>query len=128
MAETLIRERFQSGPLLLDECAIEERSISEIRVADKATLRLVDLTAPLFAIGGSTQIMADPDYKAPNLWSLELHNHPGNFDGLYFSSRFTNLPAVALYERIEVERSRTLRLKDDPRLAPFLDKYEIALI
>jgi hypothetical protein len=128
MAETLVRDAFQTGPLVLDEFEIADRSISTLGVAGRTDLTLVDLTAPLFPIGGSSAISAVSDYFAPNRWSKAFYDHPEEYDGLYFLSRFSNMPSVALFDRVEATLGETMRLSADPRLPAFLDRYQIALV
>lgn len=128
MAETLVRDAFQTGPLVLDESEIAERSISTLGIAGRTDLMLVDLTAPLFPIGGTSVISACTDYFAPNHWSKGFFDHPKEYDGLYFLSRFSNLPSVALFDRVETTVDETIKLLADPRLPDFLDRYNIALV
>jgi len=128
LAETLIRDRFATGPLVIDEAEITECSISTLGVAGKPDLLLADLTAPLFPIGGSAAIASVSNYQAPNRWSKALYDHPKMYDGLYFLSRYSNMPSVALFDRVEVTVEQTIRLTADPRLPTFLERYDIAVV
>ncbi|MFC4932864.1 RES family NAD+ phosphorylase [Massilia sp. GCM10023247] len=128
MAETLIRERFESGPLILDEAEITSRSVSRLGIVDRTQLSLVDLTAALFPIGGTSAITSTSAYQASNAWSRAFHTHPAEYDGLYFRSRYSNLPSVALFDRVEATVEGTTLLSTDPRLVAFLEKYQIGLV
>jgi hypothetical protein len=128
MAETLIRNRFESGPLLLDHEEISSRSISALGLSSRTDLTLVDLTMPLFPVGGNAEIASTSDYTVPNRWSKAFYDHPAEYDGLYFYSRYTNMPSVALFDRVDVTVERTTALLSDPRLSDFLDRYEIGVI
>jgi hypothetical protein len=128
MAETLIRNRFESGPLILDKIEITSRSISMLGLASRTDLTLVDLTAPLFALGGSAAIASVSDYTAPNSWSKAFYDHPAEYDGLYFYSRYSNMPSVALFDRVDATVEGTTTLLSDPRLSDFLERYDIGVI
>ena len=58
-----------------------------------------------------------------------MYAHPGNFDGIYFQSRYSNEPCVALFDRVEaVVRGMPTPLLAMPELDVFLDKYQIAVL
>jgi hypothetical protein len=128
LAETVIRDRFQTGPLVIDEAEITDRSISTLGVKGRSDLLLADLTAPLFPIGGSTAITSVSEYDIPNKWSKALNDHPKGYDGLYFFSRYSNMPSIALFDRVDVTVEKTTKLEADFRLPTFLDRYDIAII
>ena len=104
------------------------------RVEIVREVRVVDLTGP-----GLAQIRADGrlttgDYRVAQRWSLALHNHPDQPDGLIWRSRFD--PAricLAVYERARASiRTVSIGSLADPGfasdLAASLDRYSIALI
>lgn len=132
MAETLIRDRFAgaSYPLELDLSALRERSISRIqRDVPTSLLNLVDLTADMFALGADASLTTDADYSDANLWSLAIHEHPKNYDGVVYLSRYTGGTAIAIFDRVEMmARSLPTPLERAPELASFLDRYQIALL
>jgi hypothetical protein len=128
LAETVIRDRFQTGALVIDEFEITDRSISTLGLVSRSDLLLADLTAPLFAIGGSAAIASVSEYEIPNQWSKALHDHPKGYDGIYFLSRYSNMPSVALFDRVDVSVEQTTKLEIDSRLPAFLDRYDIAIV
>lgn len=128
LAETVIRDRFQTGALVIDESEITDRSISTLGIVGRTDLLLADLTAPLFAIGGSAAIASVSDYEIPNQWSKALYDHPKEFDGVYFFSRYSNMRSVALFDRVDVTVEQTTKLELDSRLPAFLNRYEIAIV
>lgn len=128
VAETVIRDQFQTGALEIEEEELAAKSISRIGVADRAELTLVDLTAPLFAIGGSTEIASVGDYATTNAWSRAFYELPASYDGLYYPSRYSNLPSVALFDRVDALVLATIPLMSDVRLGPFLDDNGILLV
>lgn len=130
MAETLIRARFAgaSAPLVLEESRLRLRCLSLLTPA-APPLRLADLSAPLFGLGFSTQVLATPDYLAPNLWSRAVHDHPARFDGIYFVSRYANQASVALFDRTRMTvRGAPVPLLECAQLEEFLHQHEIALV
>jgi hypothetical protein len=130
MAETVIRDRFQyqSAPILLSESMLGERSLSLLAPVSGTILRLADLTQPLFTLGFTAQILSDPDYTAPNAWSMAIFGHPQQLDGIYFRSRYANAPSVAVFDRCQLRQlGPAIPLPAFPELGPFLDQYEIGL-
>ena len=112
------------------ELSVRGRSRVEI-VCD---LRVVDLTGP-----GLAQICADGrlttgDYMVAQQWSLALHQHPDQPDGLMWRSRFDlSRFCLAVYERARISL-RTLPVGSlaDPsyasHLVSILDEYGFGLI
>ena len=130
MAETVIRDRFQhqSAPILLSESMLGERSLSLLSPVSGTILRLADLTQPLFTLGFTAQILSDPDYTAPNAWSMAIFGHPQQLDGIYFRSRYANAPSIAIFDRCQLRQlGPAIPLPAFPELGPFLDAYEIGL-
>jgi hypothetical protein len=130
MAETVIRDRFAgaAAPLVIEESRLRLRCLSLLAPASQ-TLRLADLSAPLFGLGFSTQVLATPDYLAPNLWSRALHDHPARVDGIYFVSRYANAASVALFDRVRVAaRGAPVPLLECEQLERFLGEHDIALV
>lgn len=112
------------------ELAARGRSRVEI-VRD---LRVVDLTGP-----GLAQIRADGrlttgDYTVAQRWSLALHEHPDQPDGVIWTSRFDpSRVCLAVYDRARLSiRTVPIGGLADPRfaadLAVILDRYSIGLV
>lgn len=131
MFETLIRNRYENGalPLLIEHSELYLRSVSSIGLGSARVLRLADFSQSLAPLGGNSIVMSVNDYTAPNAWSLAVFEHPDNFDGIYFQSRYSNEPCVALFDRVEaVVRGMPTPLLAMPELDVFLDKYQIAIL
>ncbi|SAK75067.1 RES domain protein [Caballeronia temeraria] len=133
MAETLMRGRFRDVdagmPHVIDEKAITDRCVAVLEMEIARTLRLADLTQPLWQFGFDTQVLSTPDYFAPNRWSAALHDNDAMVDGIYFQSRFANSVSVALFgDRASlVQRGTSVPLIDHPDLPAFLDRFNIGI-
>jgi hypothetical protein len=104
------------------------------RVEIRRELRVVDLTGP-----GLAQIRADGrlttgDYRVAQKWSLAMHQHPDEPDGLIWPSRFDpSRVCLAVYDRARtsIQTVPIGSLTDRSfasDLAAILDRYGIALI
>lgn len=130
MFETIVRDKFQGKtlPLLIDESALSNRSVSQIGLSDPRALRLADFTASLTTVGGSTAIMAIDTYDIPNQWALGVFLHYEKLDGIYFQSRFSNDFCVALFHHAPaVLRGAPVSLLAAPELDAFLTQFNIAI-
>lgn len=128
LAETVIRTKLQ-GSLMIEERELEERMYSRLGCATQPVLKLADLTKDLFAIGADMQICSTGQYDVPNRWSDALYHHPSQFDGIYYASRYTNRPAVAIFDRVRMDRrGGSVHLSEAPEVAELLDAYSIALV
>lgn len=130
VAETIIRNRFAGGalPLQIEEREISSRSIAKLTTAS-GHLRLADLAQPLVHLGGSAQILSDPNYLIPNRWSLAIEGHPEGVDGIYFISRYANQASVAIFDRtLLTQDGLSIKLIDSPEMAAYLDRYDIGLL
>jgi hypothetical protein len=127
MAETIIRNRFNSAAPVLSEEYIASRNIATLTALDQDELTLVDLREPLWPIGGSLEISSTSDYSGPNAWSKALHDLPDEYDGICFPSRYSNMASIVLFDRVNVDEVATSPLRSDPRLSDFLKKYDIKL-
>lgn len=130
VAETVIRDRFFGGalPLQIEEREVVSRRLSILK-SPAGRLTLVDLTQPLLHLGGNAQILTDPDYTGPNLWSLALQQHPARVDGIFFTSRYANAGSVAVFDHVPLEPvGQPAELASWPAMAAYLDRYDIGLI
>ncbi|MES2760138.1 MAG: RES family NAD+ phosphorylase [Pseudomonadota bacterium] len=102
--ETIVRDRFAGVPvpLLIEQTEFDTRSISRVVTDPARPLRLVDFTQPLAPFGASTLIMSVNDYEGPSLWSEAVHDNVNNLDGIYFTSRFSGEPCVAVFDRVSL--------------------------
>lgn len=127
--ETLIRDTFHGQPLpfLLDEQEVASRAFTRLCTKNGDPLILADLTTGLTWLGGDARIWTTADYTNPNLWSKAVHGHPGNFDGLLFISRFSQEPAIAIFDRVGiVSVGMPAELIRSRNVAAFFDKYNIS--
>jgi len=133
MAETIMRGRYQGRdvrmPHVIAENEITERSVAHLGFEEARVLRLADLTQPLWNLGFDGRVVTVNDYTAPNLWGAAIHDNPGQFDGIYFVSRFANQPSMAFFSdrAALVRRGDSIPLVAHPALAPFLDRFNIGL-
>ena len=128
-AETLLRN-LDLRVVSMTDLAGRGRS----RVDLLGDLRLVDLTG-----SGLAQIRADGrlttgDYQVAQRWSLALHDHPDQPDGLMWRSRFDQgRTCYAMYDRARSGvQLMPLGPLDDPAFTPklvaILDEYRIGLV
>lgn len=130
MFETIIRGRFEAGrlPLLVDEHLLATRSVAYLGLAADRLLRLADFTQSLAPLGGNAAVLSTPNYEISQAWSVAVHDHPAQFDGLYFRSRYSGEPCVALFDRASVvSHGPSIPLINEPLLGHFLDSYEVSV-
>ena len=129
--ETVVRNRFetQPEPLIIGNDELEQRSLTRLVVDGGRQLRLADFTQSLAVFGASTLILSIDDYTGPNLWSKAIHDADQQLDGIYFQSRFSNEPCVAIFDRCSiVAMGSPTPLLDAPDLDVFLDKFNIGIV
>lgn len=129
--ETIVRDRFASAtaPLLIEAQEFDDRSISRV-VADPARpLLLADFSQSLAPFGGSTLVMAVNNYEGPNLWSEAVHDHLQKLDGIYFLSRYSGEPCVAIFDRVGITQSAgPVPVAYATGVDAFLTQHKIALV
>jgi hypothetical protein len=125
MAETLIRESCHgAGNIILEEDEVEARSLTTLGTTQSGPLRLADFTRDFFSYGMDNRVNTTTDYAIPNQWSIAAFHHPAMFDGIYFPSRFTGEPVVALFsDRAPISVRKTVPLISAPELGVFLNQY-----
>jgi len=129
--ETILRDAADGrGPdLVLEVAEIEQRSLASIRVTED--LKLVDLTADArLRMGVPSDVAGARDQTLARRWSAAFHAHPEQPDGVYYASRLSAQPCIALYNRAVRKLLATAapRLMDcDLELTAILDDLEIAL-
>lgn len=129
--ETVIRDRFENlpEPLIIGNDELEQRSLTRLAVQGGRQLRLADFTQSLAVFGGSTIILSIDDYSGPNLWSKAIHDAAQQLDGIYFQSRFSNEPSVAIFDRCSIlPMGLPIPLPDVPDLDVFLDRFRISIV
>lgn len=129
LQETLIRDTFhgQALPFLIDEQEVAVRAFSRLCTESGKPLILADLTAGLTWLGGDARIWTTADYTGPNQWSKAVHDHPANIDGMLFISRFSQQPAIAIFNRVGiVSAGAPEELIRSHAVAAFFDKHNIS--
>lgn len=111
----------------------EQRQISKLEIPSNA--RFVPFYGPFLTKYGIVNICTWDSYYASQRWSRALYDHPDQYDGLTFVSRFNNSSmSHAIFDRAYTSSSPELvRVIDTQPLAtyqPFLnllDRYDIAI-
>lgn len=132
---TCIWERFGDDILNVDARVSEglwrTRALSRVQVP---ALRLCDLTDELTRSRAKVDVSAltHTDLSVPKAWGLAIQQHPVNFDGLRYRSRFDNQPCIALFERAPlVPQLREIligALADTAEADAFATQHNISLI
>jgi len=72
------------------------------------------------------------DLSVPQAWGLAIQQHPANFRGIKFNSRFTNRPCLALFDRnnlkIAVDEKGIGQLASFDEALGWLEKFEVELV
>ncbi|MBK4736213.1 RES family NAD+ phosphorylase [Noviherbaspirillum pedocola] len=130
-AETVLRDLPSRIPgnedVCLPQAAITSRSVARLEVVQE--LRLVDFVEGLVQCRADNSITTAYPYDVPNLWSLAVHSHKDGVDGIYYRSRFTGHPAIALFDRAApkiLKRASTPMARWN-ELAMTLSRYRITV-
>lgn len=133
MAETIMRDRYQGGdarvPRIIEESDLTERSLATLGFEEARSLRLADLTQPLWHLGFDARVLTVADYTGPNRWSAAIHENAQLPDGIYFRSRYGNDVSVAIFNdrATLVCRGESTPLIQHPDLPGFLDRFGIGI-
>ncbi|MGX9117075.1 RES family NAD+ phosphorylase [Mesorhizobium sp. BHbsci] len=116
------------GNLLLDERDLTERSYALVEVT--AALSLVDLRGdgPL-RMGIPSDVARGSKQSLSRRWSIAIHHHPAQLDGIIYPSRLNGETNLAIYDRA-VPKLRTVRhgpLLKEPGLAAVLRDLKVGL-
>ena len=107
---------------------VESRSI--VWVDSLADLMLVDLRAdgPL-RVGAPTAVSRDTNHSAGRSLSAFVHANVPEAEGFLYTSRFSEDPCIAVFDRAIVKLAATMviSLMDSPDLHDVLDEYDITL-
>lgn len=128
--ETVLRDSRDGiiGELLLAEQEITDRDYATIEVV--ADLVVVDLRSdnPL-RMGIPSDVIGGSDQRLARQWSLALHNHPAEPDGILYPSRLNEEINLAIFERAIPKLSQADRVKLDsiPELEDILDLFQVAI-
>jgi hypothetical protein len=125
-AEALLRGR---GGIFEDH-DLEPRAFSEIESTQ--ALRLVQLHGAGLQKIGATAAIASGPYSASRIWSLALHNHPDQPDGISYRARHDDdMFCAAIYDRARaklVARRTEPLLQDLDRLRRLWTRYDFAIM
>lgn len=97
-------------------------------------LHLCDLTDELTRSRAKVDVSAltHTDLSVPKTWGLAIQQHPANFDGLRYRSRFDNQPCIALFERAplvpQLHETSVGDLADAAEADAFITQHTISLI
>ncbi|WP_336717929.1 RES family NAD+ phosphorylase [Asaia bogorensis] len=116
------------GELLFAEQEITDRDYATIEVV--ADLRVVDLRSdnPL-RMGIPSDVIGGSDQRLARQWSLALHDHPAEPDGILYPSRLNEEINLAIFERAIPKLSEFVRVNLDsiPELEDILDLFQVAI-
>lgn len=135
--ESIVRARaypLPAGqPLLLDYATLSSRRVVTLAASSPArSLHLAQLyEAGLAAAKTDNRIASVDDYPITQRWSKAFHDHPQNFDGIVYMSRYLgNRRSVALFDRARdaIAFNSPLSLLHHPALARLLDTYQVSLV
>jgi hypothetical protein len=120
-------------PLLLDYATLSSRRVVTLAAGSSArSLRLAQLYgAGLAAAKTDNRIASVDDYPTTQRWSKAFHDHPQNFDGIVYMSRYLgDHRSVALFDRARdaVAFNTPLPLLHHPELVHLLDTYQVSLV
>ena len=74
-------------------CSLSQIQIPQLKVC------AVNLEGTRNAMGVDKASLLASDLSVPQEWGLAMQQHPSNFEGIKYTSRFVDLPCVALFER-----------------------------
>jgi len=110
-----------TGTLSVSEAELRIRELSTVHA--KRDLRLVDLRGEgLARMGADAELRSGTDYALSQRWSLAIHDHKRNPDGIAYRARHDPArTSIAIFERVapELNAASTGTLLD-PKNAPLL--------
>jgi hypothetical protein len=130
-AETLLRDKANArlGQVTLPMSVIESRQVATI--ASHQPLTLVDLRrdGPL-QMGIPSDAVRSSDHNLGRAWSLSLHQHPQQPDGIIYPSRLNEDLNVAVYDRAigKLHCIEVCPLTSHPDLLEVLELYDLVLM
>ncbi len=84
------------------------------------------------AMGVDKASLLAADIAIPQAWGLALQEHPAAFDGIKYSSRFTDLPCLVLFDRggmaVRMEVTSLGPLSQVNHAVDWLDERSVALV
>jgi hypothetical protein len=104
-----------------------------ITVIKLPTMHICDLTnaKTLSALRADLSALMHNNLSAPQEWGLAIQQHPTNFQGIKFKSRFNGKACLALFNHDGIEKglkeTRTEPLANSEPAADWLDRYKVSL-
>jgi hypothetical protein len=105
-------------------------SLSPVRVEEVFVCDLTN-TKTLSALTVDLSALMHTDLQTPQAWGLAIQQHPSNFQGIKYRSRFNAKACLALFKRDRIEtrlfETRLDTLPKDDTATNWLDKHKISL-
>jgi hypothetical protein len=117
------------GDFPFEEIEFRQRTYARIGVG--APLRLVDLRDDgRIRMGIPSDVTGAADQRAGRAWSLAIHDHPHQPDGLVYPSRLNNGTNLAIYDRAIAKLApiRSYELLTAPGFADVLEELRVAIL
>jgi hypothetical protein len=109
-----------------DGCSLSQISIPQVKAC------AVSLEPTRNAMGVDKASVLAADIRVPQAWGLAVQQHPAAFEAIKYSSRFTDQPYLALFDRgdMAVRLQETLlgELKVLDAALDWLDERDVALL
>jgi hypothetical protein len=103
-----------------------------LTVVEVPSVTVCDLTSPatLVACGVDIGTLTNPDLRFPQAWAKAIMEHPHAFDGILYSSRFTQGACLALFDRrpFKIKPLDSIPLSSHPEGMRLLSEFQIALV
>lgn len=129
--EAVLRDRREG---LVDDLPIDEVELTQRRYAEIATtadLRLVDVRGDnAVRMGVPTDVVRAQRQNLARRWSLALHEHPSQPDGIIYPSRLNGGTNLAVYDRAigKLQPKRVVTLLGAPGLAGVFEDFRVGLM
>ena len=133
--ETCLWERF--GDTVFDQDHRVLKGLwmgTSVSIIEVPSLSVCDLgrTGVRNALNVDMAALMSYDLSVPQAWGLAVQQHPDNFLGIKYNSRFTNRPCLALFDRNDLrsalDEKSISTLADSYDALCWLEKFEIQLV
>jgi hypothetical protein len=128
--ETVLRDRREG---LVDDLPIDEAELTQRRYAEistTASLQVVDLSGDkAVRMGVPTDVVRAQRQNLARRWSVALHQHPSQPDGIIYPSRLNGATNLAIYDRAigKLQPKRVVTLLGALGLAQVLVDFIVSL-
>jgi len=129
--EAVLRDKRNGavGDYPLDETELRARRFAAVEVV--TPLAMVDLRGDGgVRMGVPSDVSRSSDQRLARAWSLAIHEHPAQPDGIVYSSRLNGQTNLAVYDRAipKLRVAETAPLMSAPELPEILDELLVALV